>query len=220
MSTNNNKKRKASDDQQVVVDDDGDRDRGGRGAASATSIEDLVATMIEYTRKADIRANKAEIRQEKAEKRATQVEFLLEKLVKNTNAIINNTNVLKTTAEGASLAGSTMNQQERQQQLPRLTQQGNSNKNNDGLNDDEVQIVQDSICLPSVSTFPPFVVGLSAVVGRRTTLLTDDNADVDAVVFNEERYVFVVNASECSILNKSVARANENFILFICLSRV
>ena len=74
--------------------------------------------------------------------------------------------------------------------------------------------VQDSICLPSVSSFPPFVVGLSAVVGRRTTLLTDDNADVDAVVFNEERYVFVVNASECSKLNKSVARANENFILF------
>ena len=64
ISTNNNKKRKASDDHQVVVDDVVDRDRGGRGAASATSIEDLVATMIEYTRKADIRANKAEIRQE------------------------------------------------------------------------------------------------------------------------------------------------------------
>ena len=141
ISTNNNKKRKASDDQQVVVDGDGDRDRGGRGAASATSIEDLVATMIEYTRKADIRANKAEIRQEKAEKRATQVEFLLEKLVKNTNAIINNTNVLKTTAEGASSAGSTMNQQERQQQLLRQTQQGNSNKNHDGLSDDEAQTV-------------------------------------------------------------------------------
>jgi hypothetical protein len=145
MSTNNNKKRKASDDQQVVVDvdDDGDRDRdrGGRGAASATSIEDLVAKMLEYTRKADIRANRAEIRQEKAEKRATRVESLLEKLVKNTNAIINNSNVFET-VKGASSAGSTTNNQEQQQQqLLRLAQKGNSNNHNDELSDDEVQIV-------------------------------------------------------------------------------
>jgi hypothetical protein len=145
MSNNNTKKRKASGDQQVVVDDDGDLDRGGRSAASATSIEDLVATMIEYTRETDIRANKAEIRQEKAEKRATRVESLLEKLVKNTNAIINNSNVLETTVEGASSAGSIMNKQERQQQLLRLTQQGNSNNNNDELSDEEVQIVDGNL---------------------------------------------------------------------------
>jgi len=146
MSTNNTKKRKSSDednDQQVVVDDDGDRHRGGRSAASASSIEDVVATMIEYTRKADIRADKAEIRQEKAEKRATRVESLLEKLVKNTNAIINNSNVLDKTVEGArSSSGSTMNKQERQHHLLQLTHQGNSNNNNSAeLSDDEVQIV-------------------------------------------------------------------------------